>query len=157
MIGTADDTARATAGYLGIAPHTAVIKRLEWLGLFGDTPLPNDKNNPLDYLNVLMLKKMSPGKNDRDMVVMQHEFLAEFPGGKKEHITSTLTDYGVPGGDSSVARNVSLPAAFAVKMLLDGKITETGTHIPVTPGIYNPILDELEANNIVFEELTADE
>ena len=124
--------------------------------MFGGTPLPDGKNNPLDYLNVLMLEKMSPGKNDRDMVIMHHEFLAEFPGGKKEHITSTLTDYGVPGGDSSVARTVSLPAAFAVKMLLDVKITETGTHVPVTPGIYNPILDELEANNIVFQELTTE-
>jgi saccharopine dehydrogenase-like NADP-dependent oxidoreductase len=151
-----DDTAQKTAGFLGLAPYSAVIKRMEWLGLFGDTPLPENRDNPLDYLNVLMLDRMSPDRNDRDMVVMHHEFVAGFPGGGKEHITSTLVEYGVPGGDSAVARTVSLPAAFAVRMLLDGTITETGVHIPVTPGIYKPILDELAANNMVFRETARD-
>lgn len=149
-----DDLAKATAKFLGIEPHTAIIKRFEWLGLFGDKPLPKDKDNPLDYLNVLTLEMMTLPPDERDMIVMHHEFLAEFDGGKKEYLTSTLVDYGIPGEDSSVARTVSLPAAIAVKMVLDGKITDTGTHIPVSPGIYNPILDELEAYNVIFKEKT---
>jgi saccharopine dehydrogenase (NADP+, L-glutamate forming) len=148
-----DDLVFTTALYLGLKPYAAIIKRLGWLGLFGDEPLPDDKNNPLDYLNVLTLKKMSMGEHERDMTVMHHEFIAEYPG-KKEYVTSTLVDYGIPDGDTSVARTVALPAAIAVKMILNKQITMTGVHIPVIPEIYNPILDELEEMGIKFEEKT---
>jgi len=142
-----------TALYLGLKPYAAVIKRLDWLGLFGDAPLPKEKNNPLDYLNVLTLQKMSMNPDERDMVVMHHEFIAEYPS-KKEYITSTLVDYGIPKSDTSVARTVALPAAIAVKMILNKQITMTGVHIPVIPEIYNPILDELEEIGITFKEKT---
>lgn len=151
--GSKDDLSQAVARFLGLKSYSAVIKRLEWLGLFSDEPLPDDRNNPLDYLNVLTLKKMSLKPEERDMVVMHHEFVAEYPS-KKEYITSTLVDYGIPNGDSSVSRTVALPAAIAVKMILEEKIDNTGVHIPVIPEIYNPILDELEEMNIIFKEKT---
>jgi hypothetical protein len=87
------------------------------------------------------------------MVVMHHEFIAEYPS-KKEYVTSTLVDYGIPDGDTSVARTVALPAAIAVKMVLNKQITLTGVHIPVIPEIYNPILNELEEIGITFKEKT---
>jgi len=148
-----DNLSVTTALYLGLKPYATVIKRLEWLGLFEDEPLPKDKNNPLDYLNVLTLQKMSMGEHERDMVIMHHEFIAEYPS-KKEYITSTLVDYGVPDGDTSVARTVALPAAIAVKMILNKQIAMTGVHIPVIPEIYNPILVELEEMGITFKEKT---
>jgi saccharopine dehydrogenase (NADP+, L-glutamate forming)/spermidine synthase len=147
-----DDLSAATAKFLGIDVYATVIKRLGWLGLFSDKPLPADKDNPLDYMNVLTLERMSMGPGERDMIVMHHEFLAEFSGGAKELLTSTLVDYGIPNGDTSVARTVALPAAIAVKMILNGTIDITGVHIPVTPEIYNPILDELEGMGIKFVE-----
>jgi saccharopine dehydrogenase (NADP+, L-glutamate forming) len=148
-----DNLPVATASFLGLKPYSAIIKRLEWLGLFSDTLLPKDKNTPLDYLNVLTLQKMSMGDHERDMVVMHHEFIAEYPS-KKEYVTSTLVDYGIPDGDTSVARTVALPAAIAVKMVLNKEINMTGVHIPVIPEIYNPILDELEEMGIKFKENT---
>ena len=148
-----DNLPVTTALYLGLKPYSAIIKRLEWLGLFGNEPLPKDKNNPLDYLNVLTLQKMSMGEHERDMVVMHHEFVAEYTS-KKEYVTSTLVDYGIPDGDTSVARTVALPAAIAVKMILKKEINITGVHIPVIPEIYNPILDELEEMGIKFIEKT---
>jgi len=149
--GQKDDIVKATAKFLDLETYSTVIKRLEWLGLFSDKELPKDRDNPLDYLNVLTLSKMSLDKNERDMIVMHHEFIAEYPS-KKEYITSTLLDYGIPDDDSSIARTVSLPAAMAVKMILNGEICLTGVHIPVTPAIYNPILDELEDIGIKFDE-----
>ena len=147
----ADDLENATAKFLDLKTYSTVIKRLKWLGLFSDKKLPEDRNNPLDYMNVLTLEKMSLGENERDMIVMHHEFVAEYSS-KKEYVTSTLVDYGIPEGDSAIARTVALPAAIAVKMILDKKIDLTGVHIPVSPGIYNPILDELEKLGIKFEE-----
>ena len=146
-----DGLQKATADFLGLKEYSAIIKRLRWLGLFDDIPLPKDKDNPLDYLNVLTLNKMALGKSERDMIVMHHEFIAEYPT-KKEYITSTLVDFGVPNEDSAIAKTVALPAAIAVKMILEDKIKMIGVHIPVSPEIYNPILDELEGLEIKFTE-----
>jgi len=141
----------ATAKYLNVKPFSSVIKRLKWLGLFSDILLPMDKNNPLDYLNVLTLKKMPLNENERDMVIMHHEFISE-KNSKKEYITSTLINYGIPSKDTAVARTVAFPASIAVKLILGGKLKLTGVHIPVIPEIYNPILDELENMDIKFKE-----
>ncbi len=144
--------AESVASKLGLPSYAAAVKRLEWLGLFSDEALPAGASDPLTYLNVLMLRKLSMQPNDRDMVVMNHEFTAEFPGGKSERITSTLLDYGIRGGHTSVARTVALPAAIAAKMILDGKIKTPGVFIPVEPSIYEPILNELETLGIRFHE-----
>ena len=146
-----DNLIKKTARYLNLETYSTVIKRIEWLGLFSSQKLPDDKDNPLDYLNVLTLKKMVLDSKERDMIVMHHEFIAEY-NDRKEYITSTLVDYGIPGDDSAIARTVSIPAAIAVKMILDGKISITGVHIPVLSEIYNPILDELEEIGIKFDE-----
>ena len=152
-VGPNENILDATASHLKLERYSTVIKRLEWLGLFSNDLLPEDKDNPLDYLNVLTLRKMSLNDNERDMIVMHHEFIAEFPSSKK-YYTSTLIDYGIPYGDSAVARTVALPAAIAVKLILNGRINLKGDHIPVIPELYNPILNELEDINIRFIEKT---
>ena len=146
-----DNLYNQTASYLGLKPYASVMKRLEWLGLFEDKKLSSEKNTPLDHLNVVSLEKMVLQESERDMIVMHHEFIAEYED-RKEYITSTLLNYGIPGKDSAVSRTVSLPAAIAVKMIVDGIITTTGCVIPIDPEIYNPILDELETLDIIFME-----
>ena len=89
------------------------------------------------------------------MLVMHHEFIAEYPD-KKQKITSTMIDYGIPNGDSSMSRTVALPVAIASRMILDGRINLTGVHRPIIPEIYEPILEELAALNISLEERTFD-
>lgn len=140
-----------TSSFLQLPNYSAVMKRLQWLGLFSDMKLPENKNNPLDYLNVLTLNKMALPTDEKDMIVMHHEFIAVY-NDKKEYLTSTLVNYGEPNGDSAVARTVAFPAAIAVKMILNKIITLTGVHIPIIPEIYNPILDELETMGISFTE-----
>ena len=63
-----------------------------------------------------------------------------------------MIDFGIPNGDSSMARTVGLPAAIATRLILEGKIEVTGVHIPVIPQIYTPILQELKEMEIVFTE-----
>lgn len=99
-----------------------------------------------------MTAKLAYLPGERDMIVLQHEFFASYPKSGKETIVSTLIDFGIPGGDSSMARTVGLPAAIGTKLILEGKIRETGIHIPVSPEIYLPILAELKTLNIAFKE-----
>lgn len=128
-----------------------ILRRMEWLGLFSDQKIDAESTTPLDFLAAQMLKKLQYRPSERDMIILYHDFIAKFPD-HTEHITSTLIDFGQPEGDSSMSRTVSLPAAIAVKLILQGKISETGVRIPVTPEIYNPVLDELERLHIVFKE-----
>jgi saccharopine dehydrogenase-like NADP-dependent oxidoreductase len=127
---------------------------MDWLGLFGNDPLPCEKSSPMDVLGGRLLEKLQYREGERDMIVLHHEFRAEYPKGRKERITSTLIDFGIPRGDSAMSRTVSLPAAIAARLMLEGRIKETGVHIPVNPLIYEPVLDELARVNITCKEKT---
>jgi saccharopine dehydrogenase-like NADP-dependent oxidoreductase len=100
-----------------------------------------------------MIEKMMLQDEEKDMVVMEHTFLAAYQDGSKEVIKSRMLDFGTPATDTAVARTVALPAAMAVDMILQGQIQSTGVHIPVIPEIYQPILDHLENINIKMEEI----
>ena len=101
-----------------------------------------------------MIKKLTYAEGERDMIILQHQFIAVYPEERRapEKILSTLIDFGIPHGDSSMARTVGLPAAISARLILEGRIKERGVHIPVKPGIYKPILEELEKQGIVFKE-----
>jgi saccharopine dehydrogenase-like NADP-dependent oxidoreductase len=153
LIGSAGKDVRSeVAGKLGMARQDDPLERMEWLGLFGSDSIPGTSGTPLDILANRLKQKLPYAEGERDMIVLQHKFLAEFPDRSTERITSTLVDYGIPGGDSSMARTVSLPAAIAARFILDGRIKGAGVHIPVIPSMYNPILAELERLGIRCEE-----
>lgn len=139
------------ASYLGIDEDSDVMKRFRWLGLLSDEPLPVQSGSALDVLGALMLDKLKYEEGERDMVVLHHDFVAELSDGRQK-ITSTMIDFGIPGGDSAVARTVGLPAAIGVKLILEGTIKETGVRIPVDPQIYEPVLAELEQQGIASTE-----
>jgi saccharopine dehydrogenase (NADP+, L-glutamate forming) len=127
----------------GTSQDAKPITDLAWLGFFSDDPLPEGMNTPIDVLAARMLAKLAYEPGERDMLVMQHEFVAEYPD-YKEAITATMIDYGIPHGDTSMSRTVGLPAAIAVRMILQGEFPGlTGVHVPVIPEIYEPVLAEL--------------
>jgi saccharopine dehydrogenase (NADP+, L-glutamate forming)/spermidine synthase len=153
QLGTkAKDVKKAVCDRLGIPPGLAILRRLEWLGLFSDDPLPLEKGSALDIISARMTARLAYLPGERDLIVLQHEFIASYPKAGREKITSTLVDFGLPGGDSSMARTVGLPAAIGTRLILEGKIAATGVHIPVSPNIYLPILAELNSLNISFKE-----
>jgi saccharopine dehydrogenase-like NADP-dependent oxidoreductase len=150
----APDARAAVADYLGIPVEDEFIQKLDWLGLFSDEPIQvsRGKSSPLDLLTGAMLKRMQYAPGQRDLVLLVHHFDASYPGGRKEHIVSTLEAYGVPGGYSAMARTVSLPAGIAADLILRGEITATGVQVPVTPELYEPILAGLKELGIECTE-----
>ncbi len=144
------DIIEDTAFFLGIEKHDTVMKKLEWLGLFSDEVIP-DENNVMDVFSTLLQRKLAMAKDDLDLIVLYHHFIAQF----KDHhtmITSTLVNTGIPEGDTAMSRTVSLPAAIAASLILEDKIKIKGVHIPVLPEIYNPVMQELEQMGINFVE-----
>lgn len=152
--GESESAANATASVIGLKSDDPIIQRLDWLGLFNNQEIPPDVTTHLDSVCNLFEQKLQYTPGQRDMIVMHHEFIAEYPD-HKEKITSTMIDYGIPNGDSSMSRTVALPVAIASRMILEGSINLTGVHRPVMADVYEPILRELEALDIKLEEHTA--
>ena len=153
LLAGAPDTAdlrTRVAAHLGIDADGPELKNMEWLGLLGDDPLPGPKA-PVDILTARMLDKMSYAEGERDMLVLQHTFVAEFAD-RTEHITSTMIDFGIPGGDSSMNRTVGLPAAVGARFILEGRFSQAGVIVPVMPELYEPVLEELGRLGIQFSE-----
>jgi saccharopine dehydrogenase (NADP+, L-glutamate forming) len=138
----------------GFKPGDTAIVALEWLGFFENNKLDYGKTSPFEITSDLMISRMSLGDNERDMVVLQHIFHALYPDGKKEIIKSSMLDFGTPATNTSIARTVALPAAIAVTLILDKKITLTGVQRPVVPEIYEPVLEGLENLGIMLKEET---
>jgi saccharopine dehydrogenase-like NADP-dependent oxidoreductase len=134
------------ADHLGVDRNSAVIKDLDWLGLFDEKPIqaPGDKISPLDLMTQVMLERMQYAEGERDLIILVHHFDASYPDGKKEKISSTLLAFGEPNGDTAMARTVSLPAAIGVDLILSGQVKASGIQTPVTPDWYEPILAELK-------------
>jgi hypothetical protein len=110
------------------------------------------KTSPFEITAGRMISRMLISDKERDMVIMQHIFLAEYPEGKKEVIKSSMLDFGSPSTSTAVARTVALPASVAVKMILEKKIVLAGVYRPVIPEVYVPVLDELKTLGIEMKE-----
>jgi saccharopine dehydrogenase-like NADP-dependent oxidoreductase len=137
---------------LRVSLTSAAIQSLDFLGFFSDEKLHYHETTPFEITSDRMIKKMSLTATDRDMVVLQHIFLASYPDGNREVIKSSMIDFGSPLTNTSISRTVVLPAAIAVRMILEKKISATGVIRPVIPQIYNPVLDQLKTLGMEMKE-----
>jgi saccharopine dehydrogenase (NADP+, L-glutamate forming) len=136
---------------LGIPANSEIISRLEWLGLFSDD-MVGDFDNHLDILSQRLQDKLFYKEGEKDMLILCHRFQVKNKDKSKDLITSTLIDFGIPGGDSSMARTVSLPMAIATQLIAENKISLKGVQTPVHREIYEPVLRKLETLNIKMVE-----
>lgn len=126
--------------------------KFEWLGLFEKhiLDLP-EKATPAQVLQQILVDKLTLGENDKDMIVMYHEFVYSL-GGENHRIESSMVNIGEDNVFTSMSNTVGLPVAIAAKMILKGDLLQKGVTLPVQPEVYNPILAELEELGIKFIE-----
>jgi saccharopine dehydrogenase-like NADP-dependent oxidoreductase len=146
------DLKKNVAVKLGLQEQSDPIESFEFLGFFSDEILNYAETTPFEITSDRMIKRMSLSDNERDMVVMQHIFLASYPDGKREVIKSSMLDFGSLSTNTAVARTVALPAAIGVKMILEKKISLKGVYRPVLPQIYIPVIDQLKKLGIEMKE-----
>ena len=137
---------------LNLPLDSVAMKSLDYLGFFSNEKLQYHETTPFDITSDRMIKKMLLSSGDRDMVILQHIFLASYTDGKREVIKSSMIDFGSPLTNTSISRTVALPAAIAVRMILENRISATGVIRPVLPQIYNPVLDELKTLGVEMKE-----
>ena len=102
-------------------------------------------------LQHLLEHKWKLEDDDKDMIVMYHQFQFELNGEQKE-VQSSMVCIGDNQLYTGMAKTVGLPVGIAAKNILNGSIGLTGVHLPINEKIYTPILKELEEYNILFKE-----
>ncbi|MCF8373283.1 MAG: saccharopine dehydrogenase NADP-binding domain-containing protein [Bacteroidales bacterium] len=139
------------AKYVGLETDSPEMKKLIWLGLFENEPIGLKNVTPAQILQHKLEEKWQLGPNDKDMIVMQHQFEYEKDGLKKG-IKSSLVVMGIDKLQTAMSITVGTPVAIAAKLILTGKLKKTGVVIPVEKDVYTPILTELEDYGIRFVE-----
>ena len=127
-------------------------EKFEWLGLFEDHPILELENaTPAQVLQQILVAKLSLDPQDKDMLVMVHQFEYELNNEKFE-ISSHMVNIGEDQMYTSMSNTVGIPAAICAKMILTGELVKKGVTLPVQKEIYTPILKELEEYDIRFLE-----
>ena len=139
------------AQYLKLDPESHVMYLLRWTGIFEDEKIGLENATPAQILQHLLEQKWTMDNDDKDMIVMQHQFVYENKGVMKK-LSSSMAVYGEDQTHTAMSITVGTPVAIAVKMILNGKIKSKGVKIPIDKDIYTPILAELENYNVKFIE-----
>ena len=128
-----------------------IIDAFDHLGLFDEELIVG---TVVDALCAKMTERLAYAEGERDMCLLHHEFGVVNQDGSRAKLLSTLQIRGepYPEGPSSMATTVGVTAAVAARCVLDGTIDRRGVVLPVTPDIYNPILDEMAAEGVEFVE-----
>jgi saccharopine dehydrogenase-like NADP-dependent oxidoreductase len=159
-----DDVKTKAAAFVAHKMHEAnlTLKQLMFLGLDDkETIVDKGVYSAADILQFAAERKLSLGPDDKDMIVMLHEFeyvasslvassLAKTD--KKSVVRSSLVVKGEDSLHTAMAKTVGLPLGIAAKLILNGKIKLTGLHIPTAKEIYEPVLKELELYGVRFHE-----
>ena len=138
--------------YCSNAADPVVFEKLKWLGIFDNRKIGLKKATPAQILQKLLEEKWTMDPEDKDMIVMQHEFKYTTKSNEDKMIVSAMAYIGENQEKTAMAVTVGLPLAITTKLLLTGKINLTGVNLPVHKQIYEPVLEELEKFNINFEE-----
>ncbi|MEN8204264.1 MAG: saccharopine dehydrogenase C-terminal domain-containing protein [Bacteroidota bacterium] len=139
------------AMYLNFEEDSSMMKRLSWLGIFDDTKIGIPGLTPAKILQKILVEKWQLEPEDKDMIVMQHQFDYIWNNAHKKRY-STLVYIGEDSRHTAMSVTVGLPLAMVARRILEGEYTETGVQLPIQAGIYDPVLKELESHGIRFVE-----
>ena len=128
-------------------------EQMSYLGLNEEEKIPGEISNSALLLQSALEKKLVIKPEDKDMIIMLHEIEYSIDG-KNKKTRSCLVVKGEDQVHTAMAKTVGLPLGIAAKLILEEKIKLTGLHIPIIPEIYEPVLQELEFNDIKFNETT---
>jgi len=127
------------------------LGQLFFLGLENHAYINKGLCSAADIIQFILEEKLALRPTDKDLVVMVHE-IDYILNDEKKTIQSFLKVKGENSVRTAMAKTVGLPLGIAAKLILEGKITTTGLHIPTLPAIYEPVLKELHQHGIAFTE-----
>jgi saccharopine dehydrogenase (NADP+, L-glutamate forming) len=150
-----DTVEQKLSNYIGVEMDSETMSRLKWLGIFENIKPGIPNATPAKILQKLLEEKWALGAEDKDMIVMQHQFEYKL-NGKTKRITSSLVVKGKDQVHTAMSITVGIPVAIATKLFLTGVIKQKGVIVPTMKDVYEPVLKELEEYGIVFVEEETD-
>ncbi|XP_071083160.1 alpha-aminoadipic semialdehyde synthase, mitochondrial-like [Haliotis cracherodii] len=135
---------------LGGRDQLDIVQKLGFLGSEEIEP----KGTPFDTFVCYMEKRRDfmMGPDERDVGLLVMTVTGSFPDGSSETRKLGLTVYGDAGKHTGMAKIVGHCLSSAVRLILNGEITERGIVMPITPSVYKPLLAEMEKKGIAFVE-----
>jgi len=101
--------------YCRNAEDPVVFEKLKWLGLFDDRKVGLKNATPAQILQKLLVEKWSMDPEDKDMIIMQHEFKYTI-GNEDKMIVSAMAVEGKNQEETAMAMTVGLPLGVATKL-----------------------------------------
>ena len=139
--------------YLKIEQDDIIWDKLLELDIFNPTKKVGLKDaTPAQILEKILMDSWSLQEDDKDMIVMQHKFGYEYKGERRQ-IESSMVVIGEDQTYTAMAKTVGLPVGIATLLILNKKITTPGVQMPITKEVYEPILEELKEQGIIFNEI----
>ena len=133
--------------------YIQIVKSMKFLGFYDDKnklATKDDKGNQrtnLEAFSDLMAVRMRHTENDRDLVVMRHNFVIENQKKERWGHSSTWIESGMSknsGGYSLMSKSVGVTAAIGARLILEDKIKRYGVVTPMYADVYEPILRILD-------------
>ena len=137
---------------LRIKSFNEEMKKLKAINLFDDKKkIRTDNGTPAEILEEILRDIWKLEKNDRDMIIMYHEFKYR-NGNKIKKTTSTMVCIGDNKKFTAMSKTVGLPLAIASILILNKQIKIRGIIRPIHQQIYDPVLEKLDRFDINFKE-----
>lgn len=137
--------------YMNISQDSDLMEKFEWLGLFTDEPVGLHEGTPAQVLQHILMKKWTMTDADTDMLAMIHRIEYSL-GSEKFRIQSSLVAKGRSADVTAMSYTVGWPVAMATRLVALDLIPERGVVMPNVASLYEPILGELGARGIRFDE-----
>jgi len=137
--------------YCRNASDPVIFEKLKWLGVFERRKVGLKNATPAQILQKLLEEKWKMDPDDKDMILMQHEFKYKL-NEEDKMLVSAMAVMGKDQENTAMAITVGLPLAITTKLLLTEKIKHKGIVLPIHKDIYEPVLEELKTFGISFEE-----
>lgn len=125
-----------------------------WMGL---NRAENSEKTAYEYLLSRFQSQpdLAYSPSERDLIVMRHTFEVDYAHQNSERITSSLVAIGESNGLSAMSSTVGLTSAICARLIMEKRYARPGVQIPLTPDLYNPVLDEMAEFGFAFRESSA--
>ena len=107
-----------------ISESSESFQKIKWFDIFSNKKVELENASPAQILQKILEEKWTLSDEDKDMIVMQHQFDYNLDGSCKK-LKSSLVVFGDNQRDTSMAKTVGLPVAIAVKLILNGEINSS--------------------------------
>ena len=136
-----------------IDENSQALKNLSWSNFFSHKKISLMKKKPSEVLLEILKDNWSLERHDIDLVVMYHSFLYREKNNLKR-VESFMSLEGISNYDTAMSKTVGLPIALLIETIIIKNLKFKGVLLPFEKNLYDPLLQKLNNNGIVFENRT---